>query len=300
MKKLLVVILTLALVLSLSAFAEADPAVGPITLTDDLGRTVVLDEYPQRIVSLTPSNTEILCALGLVENIVGVDSSSDYPEAVSQMEVVGDYSGPNMEAIIVAEPDVVFASTYLSEEQLAAFETAEIPVVCSQVDSYEAIPEGIRLVAEAVGGDAEPVIAAMEAEKDEALAAVVAREEPLKVYFCLGFGEYGDYSAGPGTFIDSLITLAGGVNVVTDPANPWPSYSLEQLVLDDPDVILISDYIGDRTTLVEQLSAADGYKELRCVQEGHVYCVDDDTTSRPCPRINQALKDIVEILNSVE
>ena len=300
MKKLLSVLLALMLALSVTALADAAEAVEEISFTDDLGRTVTLADYPERIVSLTPATTEILFALGVGDKVVGIDSSSDYPEEAASLEVVGDYSGPNMEAIVAAEPDLVFASTYLSEDQLAAFENAELTVACCQKDAWDDIPAGIEMIAEAVGADAAPVLEAMEKEKAEALSAVVEREEPLKVYFALGFGEYGDYSAGPGTFIDALIGLAGGQNVVTDPANPWPSYSLEQLVLDDPDVILISDYIGDRTTLVEQLSASEGYKDLRCVQNGQVYCVDDDTTSRPGPRVYEALKDIVEILNGVQ
>ena len=300
MKKCLSVLLVLLLALSCTAYADAVPAEEGIVVVDDLGRTVELPAYPERIVSLTPATTEILFALGVGDKLVGVDSSSDYPEEAASLEIVGDYSGPNLEAIVAAGPDVVFASTYLSEEQIAAFTDVEIPVICSQKDAYDDIAAGIELVAEVVGADATPVLEAMAADKDAALEAIAAREEPLKVYFCLGFGEYGDYTAGPGTFIDSLITLAGGVNVVTDPSNPWPSYSLEQLILDDPDVILISDYIGDRTTLVEQLKEAEGYKELRCVQAGNVFCVDDDTTSRPAPRINQALAEIVEIFNSVQ
>ena len=300
MKKLLTIIL--ALMLALSAFALAEPAEQSeaFTVVDDLGRTVEIAAIPERIISLTPSNTEILFALGLGDKVVGVDSSSDYPAEAADLEIVGDYSGPNLEAIVAAEPDLVFASTYLSPETLEQMEKLDLTVVCCQKDLYDAIGEGIQLVADATGADAAPVLEAMEDAKAAALEQVVEREKPLKVYFALGFGEYGDYTVGPGTFIDALITLAGGVNVAGNADTPWPSYSMEQIVLDDPDVILISDYIGDRTTLVEQLSAAEGYKDLRCVQEGHVYCVDDDTTSRPAPRINDALAEIVEILNSIE
>ena len=118
MKKLLSVLLVLMLALSVTALADAAEAVEEISFTDDLGRTVTLADYPERIVSLTPATTEILFALGVGDKVVGIDSSSDYPEEAASLEVVGDYIGPNMEAIVAAEPDLVFASTYLSEDQL--------------------------------------------------------------------------------------------------------------------------------------------------------------------------------------
>lgn len=300
MKRILSILLVLLLALGASALAEAAPADAAISVVDGNGHTVVLDAYPERIISLTPSNTEILFALGLGDKVVGVDASSDYPPEVAGLEIMGDYAGPNLESIVAAEPDVVFAGRYLADDAMQELDRFGIPVVCNDEDTYDGIAAGIQLVADVTGADASAVLADMEAAQSAALAQVVAREEPLKVYYAVSFGEYGDYTAGPGTFIDEMIAMAGGVNVAGGAEMAWPSYSLEQLIVDDPDVIIISDYIGDRTTLAEQLSASEGYKELRCVQAGNVFCLDGNTSSRPAPRINEALADLVEILNSVK
>ena len=116
----------------------------------------------------------------------------------------------------------------------------------------------------------------------------------MRVYFALSFGESGDFSAGPGTFIDELIAMAGGENVAAGSEYAWPMYSLEGIVAADPDVILVSDY-GDGTA-VEQFCALSGYGELRAVQEGHVYALTDDLISRPGPRIAEGFQQVVDAL----
>ena len=141
---------------------------------------------------------------------------------------------------------------------------------------------------------AAPLLAEMDASLAESAAIVPEDMEPVSVYFALSFGEYGDYSAGPGTFIDEMIAMAGGENVAGDSEYAWPMYSLEGIVAADPDVILLSDY-GDGTT-VDQFCALDGYGELRAVQEGHVYALTDDLISRPGPRIAEGFAQVVDAL----
>lgn len=289
-RRFLVLALSLMLIFSALAFAEET-----VTVIDGMGREVAIASAPERVVSLTPANTEILFALGVGDKLVGVDSVSDYPAEVAGLPIVGDYSGPNIEAIVAADPDVIFASTKLQADLIAELENLGYVVVCNEPDAYDEIIPGVQLIADVMGADSAGVIAAMEAEKDAALAVVTLRETPLKVYFAVSFGEYGDYSAGPGTFIDDMITMAGAVNVAGGAEYAWPMYSIEQLIIDDPDVILISDYMGDGS-LIELLAATEGYKDLRCVQEGHVYAIDANTSNRPAPRINEALAQIVEAL----
>lgn len=295
MKKTLALVLALLLALSVSALAES----APISVVDGLGRTVELAAAPQKLVSLTPANTEILFALGLGDKVVGVDASSDYPPEAASCAIVGDYSGPNLEAIVAAEPDVVFASTKLQQEAIEEMEKLGLTVICNEPNSYNDIAVGVQLIADATGADASAVLAAMDESKTAALAALEPRETPLKVYVAISFGEAGDFSVGPGTFIDDMLTMSGAINVASQFDFAWPMYSIEQLVLDDPDVILVSDYTGDGS-LLEQFKAAQGYKDLRCVQEGHVYALDANTSSRPAPRINEALAQIVAVLNAVE
>ncbi|NLG26108.1 MAG: ABC transporter substrate-binding protein [Clostridiales bacterium] len=278
-------VLALALALALSCAAAA--AGFPVTLVDGGGREVTLDSQPQKIVSLSPSNTEILFALGVGDRVIGVDAVSNHPPEVAGIDIVGDYSGPNVELILSLAPDVIFASNHLQADAIAQLTSLGAQVISVEAAAYDAIPASIQLIADAVGADAQPVLDAMAAKQAEVLA-----NQPVaspKIYFALSFGEGGDWTAGPGTFIDDMIAMAGGVNVAASAGAPWAQYSLEQLIADDPDVILISSYADG---LVEQFSAAEGYRELRAVKEGHVYAINADTSSRPAPRIVEALSDI--------
>lgn len=281
MRKLLYVMLALLLV------CQAGLAEG-MAVTDGMGRDVVFDSAPQTCVSLTPANTEILFALGLSGRVLGVDNQSDYPgEAAALGCKLGDYYAPNVEAIVALQPDVVFASDKLQQDAIDQLGALGLKVVCNDPTSFEGVAPGIELIAQVMGADAAPLTAAIQGAVDAVRNGAPAG--PVKVYFALSFGEYGDYTAGPGTFIDDMIALSGGVNVAGGMPVSWPQYSIEQLVTDDPDVILVSDYAGDGS-IERQLMATPGYDSLRAVAEGRVYGVDANITSRPGPRIGEALR----------
>ena len=303
----------MALVIALTPMALAeDASIGIIggadgptaiyvtgTVQDGLGRQIEISQVPERIISLSAANTEILYALGVGDKIIGVDVYSDYPEEALSLEQVGDYSGPNVELIASLEPDVIFASTTLQIEVVEKLEELGFTVVCNEPTSYEQIYEGIMLVAAVVGADPTSLIEQMRAQEQAALARVPEDQEPLKVYYALSFGEYGDYSAGPGTFIDDMLTMAGAENVAGDSEYAWPMYSGEAILAADPDVVLVSDYMHDGS-LVEAFKTTAPYSGLRCVEEGRVYAVNDSLTGRPGPRIVDGLEEIVDALYGEE
>lgn len=270
------------------ATAEAQ-ASWPVTVTDMLGGEVTVEQEPQRIVSLAASNTEILYALGVGDKLVGVDAYSDYPEEAKGIAQVGDYSGPNVEAILALEPDVIFASSKLQAEVIEQLQSLGAVVVSLESTTYEDIYRSIELAAAVTGSDASSLTQSMRAQQAEA-ESLAAAEKP-SVYFCLGFGEYGDYTCGKGSFVTEVLELAGYEVVTAGVEVPWPSYSLEQLAADDPDYILVS---GDQAT-TDAFCAAEGYRELRAVKEGRVFPVDANVSSRPGPRITQFMLDAAKL-----
>ena len=297
----LLTVLTLLIVpLGLAEEASIGGADGPTSifvageLTDGLGRTVEIPETVEKVVSLTAANTEIVYALGAGDLLVGADAYSDYPEEANALPRMGDYAGPNVELIAAAEADVVLASTKLQQDAIEKMEALGLNVVCVEPTGLDELYEGIALIAAVVGADPTPLLTKMQDAIAETASAVPADMEPVRVYFALSFGESGDFSAGPGTFIDELIAMAGGENVAAGSEYAWPMYSLEGIVAADPDVILVSDY-GDGTA-VEQFCALSGYGELRAVQEGHVYALTDDLISRPGPRIAEGFQQVVDAL----
>ena len=291
MKKTLALFLALALMLCGAAMAET---VYPYTVTDMGGNEITIEEQPTVVVSLTPSNTEVLYALGAGALVKGVDSYSNYPaEAAENATSVCSYADTDIEAVLALEPDVVFAGAgTLQEEARAQLADAGVVVVESEAMDYASIPASIQLVAGILNIDAQPLLTEM-SDKEAALLETAAEAGSCTVYFALSFGEYGEWSAGPGTFIDTMITMAGGVNIMDDPALPWPNPSLESILEADPDVILVSG----GAEMAQLFLEGEAYQDLSAVQNGHVYGVDADMSNRPGPRIVDSLGEFVTAIN---
>lgn len=291
MKKLLALLLGLSLALSGAALAETTY---PFATEDMNGNAVTIEEQPDVVVSLTPSNTEILYALGAGDLVKGVDSYSNYPaEALENATVVGAYADTDIEAVLALEPDVVFAGTgTLQEEARAQLTEAGVVVVETEAVDYAGIPTSIQRIADILNIDAQPLLTEMR-DKEAALLETAAEAGSCTVYFALSFGEYGEWSAGPGTFIDTMITMAGGVNIMDDPALPWPNPSLESILEADPDVILVSG----GAEMAQLFLEGEAYQDLSAVQNGHVYGVDADMSNRPGPRIVDSLGEFVTAIN---
>ena len=312
MKRTFALILALALMLALAACTPAEttptakptleptpaPAAEPtpeatpeaVVLTDMLGREVALPAEVKTVVSLAASNTEILYAISAGEMLVGRDAYSNYPEAAADIAVVGDFNGPNIEAIVAADPDVVLAS-YLQDDVLNQLTELGIAVFCTEAFDYEGIYTSIALIGDICGKteEATALCAGMRESIGKVQAAAATEAQPT-VYYVMSFGEYGEWSGGPGSFINAAIELAGGIPITKDMGEIWVNPSIEQIVALDPDIILLSSLYT-----IEDLSAANGYADMRAVKEGHVYLVNPDWVERPAPRITEAVAEFGEI-----
>ena len=294
-KKLVSLLMALMLVLACPLGALAEEA-QPTEVIDALGRALTISAAPEKIISLAPSNTEILFALGVGDKVIGVDSYSDYPaEAAAIENKVGDYSGPNVELIISLEPDMVFADSTLQQDVINQLTELGITVVAATASRYDEVPAAIQLVADCVGADAAPVLAQMENEKAEALAMAEGGAQK-SVYFAMSFGEYGDWTSGKGTFVDDMLSMLGATNAGAEVGEGWMSISLEKLLAADPDIILVP---GDES-MVEAFKADANYAQLSAVKNGAVYAVDPNMSQRPGPRISQALKEFAGIIFPAE
>ena len=285
--------LMLALAIALCPICAMADSTESVEVIDALGRAVTIDSVPEKIVSLSPSNTEILFALGVGDKVIGVDSYSDYPEEAAAIEnKVGDYAGPNVELIISLEPDIVFADNTIQQDAIDQLDALGIKVVSVTGSTYDDVPAAIEMVAQCVGADATEVLATMEATKEAAIAMVPEESENPSVYFALSYGEYGDWTSGKGTFVDDILSMLGAVNVGSDLGEGWLSISVEKLLECDPDIILIP---GDES-MVEAFKADATYAELSAVKNGTVYAVDANMSQRPGPRIADAMMEFATIL----
>lgn len=306
MKKLLPLIITIAIMISLAGCAnpaapqDTAPAQSSETIntekvevTDFKGRSIVLDKAPERIVSLTPSSTEILFALGAGDKLVGVTNYCDYPEEAKKIEQVGTFEGPNMELIKKAQPDVVLAG-YIQEDAVKALEGMGVPVIVSEAESFEAIFQSIELIGKitSTGAKAEEITRGMKNRIAEIEAKIKDKEKPT-VFYVVWVDPL--TTAGSKTFINDVIKAAGGINVA-EKVEGWAKYSVEELLKDNPEMLVAALHSTDKGMNKEDLSKNQIFSKLEAVKQGKVHVISDDNIiSRPGPRIVQAVEEMYEV-----
>jgi iron complex transport system substrate-binding protein len=268
------------------------------TYTDDMGRGVDIDEVPQRIVCFGPSITEIAFALGLGEWVVGVDDYSDYPAEALDLPKVGSAFAPSLESLVALEPDLVL--TLEHEEFNSELGALGITYLILDPKDIDNIMTNIELVGAVT--DTVDEAAALVESLEERIADVqdrVAGGDLLSVFYIVDATDPTlPWTAGPGSFIDALITIAGGENVAHDAPYAWPQFSIEEVVSADPDVIIVQTMLGGIPTItIEDLQAHPIWGEMSAVKQGRVYLVDGDLVSRSGPRIVDGLEALAEAIH---
>ena len=293
MKKLFTLtLILLALILLFTSCAEID--LDNTVIKDMMGNALTIpEEKPTKIISLTPSNTEMLFALGLGEFIIGVDEYSNYPAEAMQIAKVGDFSGPNIEAIVALEPDLVLAGNKLQADAVTQLIDLGLNVAATEATTYDEIPISIMMVGDLTmtSDKAKQIIDQMKTDEEAIIAkANEYTGDPISAYYVLSAGEYGNWTSGPGSLINDMFALIN-VEVITDiePSAPWMDFSLETLVAEDPDILLLSSMAY---LTLDDLIAIEGYKELTASKEGRVYIVNGEVTERPSVRIVEGLEEI--------
>lgn len=265
------------------------------SLVDSTGTEVTVTKVPERIVSLAPSTTEILYYLGLEDKIVGRTQYCTFPESIESVTSVGKTSNPNVEAIVELAPDLVVASTHVSEEIINTLREAGLPVAfLNEQEGFEGTYSAITNIGLLTNTEekAEEVISEMKTTVEEITTQVEAlnKTEKPKVYYAVGFGEK-DSTAGGNTFIGEIIELAGGDNVAKD-VEGW-SYSKEQLADNEPDMIIMPA----GREMITGLQTTDFYKDLEAVKAGNLFEINGDMISRQGPRVADALVEMANVIN---
>lgn len=272
-----------------------------LVFTDGLDRQVILKQPAQKIVSLAPSNTEILFAVGAGEQVVGRDAFSDYPqEALVLPDVGGGWGELNNELIVSLQPDLVLAAQINTAEQVKTLEDLGLTVYyLPNPTDMAGLYANLREVARLTGQEsqAEDLISELESR----VAAVVEKIAPLS-YHPLVFYELDStdpnapWTPGPGTFIDLLIGMAGGANLGSTLQGEWVQVSVEELISSNPDIILLGDYVWGGIQ-PEDVAARPGWEVIAAVEKEQVYPFDDNLVSRPGPRMVDGLEELARLLH---
>ena len=290
---------TLLIVLLTACAPQATPTATALTFTDGLGREITLDGPAQSVVSLAPSNTEILFAIGAGDQVVGRDAYSDYPAEANAVTDIGDtYGDLNTELIVSLEPDLVIAAEINTQEQVKALEDLGLTVYYLKNPlTLEEMYNNLEIVAHLTGHEAEAAtliesLKARVAAIDDAIAPISSR--PSVFYEIDGADPAKPYTAGKGTFITLLIERAGGSNIAAD-IDGYPQLSLEQVVAADPSIIILGDSAFGVTA--ELVAGRPGWENLSAVKNNQILPFDDNLLSRPGPRLVDGLEALVGILH---
>lgn len=290
---------TLLFTLLLTACGSASPTSGDLTFTDGLGREVKLEAPAQRVVSLAPSNTEILFAVGAGPQVVGREEFSDYPEAAKNVTSIGPaFEALNTELIVSLKPDLVLAAEINTPEQVKTLEDLGLTVYyLSNPHTLEEMYDNLNIVARLTGHEAEA--ATLIESLKQRVAAMDEKMTPnssrVSVFYELDSTDPAKpFTAGKGTFITLLIDRAGGHNIAAD-LEDYPQMSLEQIVSADPAMIILGDSMWGITP--EMVASRPGWENLSAVKNGKVVPFDDNLVSRPGPRLVDGLEQLAKLLH---
>ena len=270
-----------------------------VSVVDDAGRTVEVVRNPQRLISLAPSNTEILFTLGLGDKVVGVTDFCDYPEEAQAIEKVGGMEH-NLEKIVALDPDLIVAigGSPAQVEKATEMEKLGLTVLVLDPGDIEGIMANVELLGKATGAEKEASELAAQMRKrfdDITTKAKEAGSRP-KVFFELDATDPSKpYTPGPGSFIDALISLAGGSNIAASAKMQWAQLSTEEIIAQDPEIIVLGDVNYGVT--VEMVKDRPGWSVITAVKNGAIYPIDDILISRPGPRIIDGLEDLARIIH---
>jgi iron complex transport system substrate-binding protein len=269
--------------------------IAPRTFVDDLDRKLYLAKPPKRIVSLAPSITEILFAIGLDEEIVGVTDFCNYPPAALAKPKVA-YSQPNLESLVALEPQLVLAPpSFLRADLLAKLEQLKISTFVLESKTVEGIFGHIQLLGRMLGRapEANAYTAAMRKQVANLTKKVEGRPRPTLLYV---LNSEPLITVGPGSFIHHLIELAGGRNAAERANAPYPRLTMEEVLVQNPDILLfpIGEYEGIPQAEQDRWKR---WETLRAVQDGKLFQIQSDLLNRPGPRVIEGLRHLVKLLH---
>jgi iron complex transport system substrate-binding protein len=272
----------------------------PIKLTDGLGRSIELAAPAQRIVSIAPSNTEILFALGAGKHIVGREEMSDYPAEAKSITSIGSvFQKLNTEAIVALNPDLILAAEINSPEQVKALEDLKLNVYyLSNPKTFDDLYKNLETVGKLTGrsADAAKLNESLKARYDAVIQKVSqAKDAPTVFYEIDATDPTKPYTSGPGTFIDLVITLAGGKNIGGALKDAFAQISSEELVKQNPNLILLGDAAYGVTP--ESVAHRSGWNALSAVKDKMVFAFDDNLISRPGPRLIDGLEQMAKLVH---
>jgi iron complex transport system substrate-binding protein len=265
------------------------------SFVDDTGRKISLAKTPVRIVSLAPSITEMLFAIGAGGQVAGVTQFCDFPPDAAKKPKVG-YANPNLESLVAMQPDLILApKEFQKPDLLASLDNLHIPLFILSGETIDDIFSHMQAIGRMTDHQAEAAALVMDVRRQ--IAAVRQRVEgqpPVRVLYVLNSQPL--ITVGPGSFIDQLIGLAGGLNIAAKGGVPYPRLSMETVLAEDPEVLVFP--VGQAEGIPEyEQQAWQKWSGLSAIKQARTHQISADLLNRPGPRIGQALERLAILLH---
>ncbi|NLW27619.1 ABC transporter substrate-binding protein [Acetivibrio saccincola] len=306
-RKPVLLILIVIFTIVFAAGCEADEKIpeslhdSAVTITDMMGREITLEEPVTKVIAMTPSDCEILYAIGAGEALVGRGEYCDYPPEVLELPKVCTGENTNLEEIISLKPQVVLMGTMgQTKEQVAALERAGIKVVVSQATDIEGVYSSVDMIGKLMNREeeAQNVINSMKKTFDEVSQKKVQMKGKT-VYFEVSPLEYGLWTAGSGTFMNEIAEIIGLENCFAD-VEGWGEISEEQVLERNPDyIVTIAMYFGEGPTPEEEIAGRKGWENITAVKNRAILNLQNDELSRPVPRLAEGAKMLYDFVTSI-
>lgn len=269
--------------------------IAPRTFVDDLDRKLYLAKPPTRIVSLAPSITEMLFAIGLDHEIVGVTDFCNYPPAALTKPKVA-YSQPNLEALVALQPQLVLApQSFLRADLLNKLDQLKIPTFIMESHTVEGIFSHMQVLGRMLGQSlkANEQAARLRRQVADLTQRLEGRPRPTILYV---LNSNPLMTVGPGSYIHHLFELAGARNAAERAAVPYPRLTMEEVLTQNPEILLFP--VGEHEGIAQaDQDAWKRWDSLRAVQQDRFVQIDSDVLNRPGPRVVEALKLLVRLIH---
>ena len=268
-------------------------------IVDDLGREFSTEVTPRKLVSLAPSNTELLCILGLNSRIVGRTKYCNFPKEIESVEVVAGFNTLDLEKIAALNPDLVIAIRGNNMDSLRGLERLKIPFFSLDIKNIDELLAAIERLGDLLGvaDRADSIVANYSNRLKNIRRKVGGHSDRPRVMWGLGDNTF--YTAGPNTMINDVIRLAGGVNVARSTEGSWPQVSVETVLMWSPEIIITTQEEGGKVGLakkVERLRKDPVWGKIPAIVNNEILYIEADLLLRPGPRLIKALELISEFI----
>jgi len=299
-KKSILISTFLFFILNLSLLLVSSNAVNyPLTIIDDTGAVVTIPQEPQRIISIAPSNTEILFALGLEDKIVGITNYCNFPEETKNIEKIGEMSPLNLEKIVSLKPDFILAYAGFQLQEIPRLRELGLNTIVIEPLSLKETLKSIQMVATVCGipEKGNTLVENLSQRVDKIKTEVSKIEITKRPKVFIGGIYETIWTPGEGTLFNELISLAGGRNIAAD-FSGWTKISQEFIVKEDPDIIIIPTGAmnpGDELKIEENIYQRPGWSNLSAIKNQKIFIVNEDLFFRAGPRLVDGLERLYKI-----